>query len=132
MTSKITPGSLIWSIIKVIVYIAMVLCAFSFVAIFVWVLINSFKLAPDFMQNALGLPKMGWDFKNYVEIFDFTYKSQNLLQMLGNTMIIMAISIFCTISFPVMAGYVFGRMNFKGRDKFEAFLYVLMTIPIIG
>ena len=110
----------------------MVFFSITFVGIFVWVLINSFKTAPDFMQNALGLPEIKWDYQNYFDIFKFEYKNNNLFQMLGNTLIMIAINVICTISFPVMAGYVFGRMEFKGRAKFEAFLYVLMTIPVIG
>lgn len=132
MKKEITPSNFVWGIAKIIIYCLMVFFAITFVGIFIWVLMNSFKTAPDFMQNALGLPKIKWDFQNYLDIFSFEYKNNNLLQMLLNTLVMIAISVLCTISFPVMAGYVFGRMEFKGRAKFEAFLYILMTIPIIG
>ncbi|MBQ2987448.1 MAG: carbohydrate ABC transporter permease [Tyzzerella sp.] len=132
METKLTPGGIVWKIFKIIIYSLMVFFSITFVGIFVWVLINSFKTAPDFMQNALGLPEIKWDYQNYFDIFKFEYKNNNLFQMLGNTLIMIAINVICTISFPVMAGYVFGRMEFKGRAKFEAFLYVLMTIPVIG
>ncbi len=132
MKNEITSTNLVWKAAKIIIYCLMVFFALTFVGIFVWVLINSFKTAPDFMQNALGLPKIRWDFENYLDIFKFEYKNNNLLQMLLNTLVMIVISVLCTISFPVMAGYVFGRMEFKGRAKFEAFLYILMTIPIIG
>lgn len=132
MKKKITPGSIAWKAFKCITYCYMVFFSITFVGIFVWVLMNSFKTAPDFMQNTLGLPQFKWDFQNYLEIFEFEYKNNNLLHMLGNTLVMIVINVFCTVSFPVMAGYVFGRMEFKGRAKFEAFLYVLMTIPVIG
>ncbi len=132
MKDKITPTTLLWIIVKVIIYTLMVFFSITFVAIFVWVLINSFKTAPGFMMDALGLPKGDWDYQNYIDIFDFQYKGNNLLQMLINTVIMIAISVICTLTFPVMAGYVFGRMEFKGRAKFEALLYILMTVPIIG
>lgn len=131
MKKEFNITTLIWKIIKALIYCFMVFFAFTFIAIFVWVLINSFKTAPEFMQNALGLPKT-WDFNNYIDIFDFKYKNNNLLQMLINTVAMISISVICTLTFPVMAGYTFGRMEFKGRAKFEAFLYILMTIPIIG
>ncbi len=132
MKTKNTPGTIAWKTSKTVIYIAMSFFAITFVTIFVWVLINSLKTAPDYMQNTLGLPKIKWDFQNYIDIFKFEYKNNNLLQMLLNTVVMIGISIFCTLTFPVMAGYVFGRMEFKGRKKFEEFLYVLMTIPIIG
>lgn len=132
MKNQITPANTIWAVIKAIIYIVMVFFAISFVAIFVWVFINSFKTAPGYMIDQLGLPEGAWDYQNYFDIFDFEYRNNNLIQMLINTVILILISVFCTISLPVMAGYVFGRMEFKGRAKFEAFLYVLMTIPIIG
>ena len=132
MKNKITPVGIVWNALKAIIYIAMCLLALSFVTIFVWVLLNSFKTPLDFMNNTLGLPKIKWDFKNYIDIFNFEYKSQNLLKMLLNTLILILINVGCTMTFPVMAGYVFGRMEFKGRAKFEALLYVLMTVPIIG
>lgn len=132
MKAKLTPGSALWNVAKAIIYCVMVFFSLSFVAIFVWVFFNSFKTAPDFMQNTLGLPEIKWDYENYLDIFDFEYKNNNLLQMLGNTLIMILINVLCTVSFPVMAGYVFGRMEFKGRAKFEALLYILMTIPVIG
>ena len=132
MKSEINPANFIWRIVKIIIYCAMAIFSITFVGIFLWVLINSFKTALDFMQDALGMPKTKWDFQNYLDVFNFEYKNNNLLQMLGNTVVMIAISVICTVTFPVMAGYVFGRMEFKGRAKFEAFLYVLMTIPIIG
>ncbi len=130
--TKTTPGGILWNLSKIIIYIFMVFFALSFVAIFVWVLMNSLKTAPDFMQNALGLPQIKWDYQNYLDIFAFEYKNNNLLQMLFNTVVMIGISVLCTLTFPVMAGYVFGRMEFWGRAKFEAMLYVLMTIPVIG
>ncbi len=132
MKTELTPTNVLWTAFKVVIYAAMVFFALTFVFIFIWVLINSFKTAPGFMMDALGLPEGEWDFKNYLDVFNFEYKNNNLYQMLFNTVVMIAISVFCTMSFPVMAGYVFGRMEFKGRAKFEAFLYILMTIPIIG
>jgi len=132
MKKEITPTNLVWKASKFIIYCLMVFFAITFVGIFIWVLINSFKIPDDFASNSMGLPKIEWNFKNYVDIFEFEHKNNNLFQMLINTLIMIGISVICTVSFPVMAGYVFGRMEFKGRAKFEAFLYVLMTIPIIG
>ena len=132
MKSEVTLGSVLWNVVKVIIYVAMTFFAITFVGIFVWVLINSFKTAPDYMQNTLGLPQIKWDFQNFLDIFSFEYKNNNLIQMLINTIIMIGISVVCTVTFPVMAGYVFGRMQFKGRAKFEEFLYILMTIPVIG
>ena len=61
MKEKWTPGSLLWRISKIVIYVSMVFFALTFVAIFVWVLLNSFKTAPGFMQDALGLPKETWE-----------------------------------------------------------------------
>ena len=132
MKTERTPANIAWNAVKVVIYCAMVFFALTFILIFVWVLINSFKSAGEYMNDSLGLPKGKWDFQNYLDVFNFEYRNNNLYQMLLNTVIMIAISVLCTISFPVMAGYVFGRMEFKGRAKFEAFLYILMTIPIIG
>ena len=64
METKLTPGGIVWKIFKIIIYSLMVFFSITFVGIFVWVLINSFKTAPDFMQNALGLPEIKWDYQN--------------------------------------------------------------------
>ncbi len=132
MKTEMTPANIAWSVVKAIIYILMAFFAITFVAIFVWVFINSFKTAPNFMIDALGFPEGKWDFHNYLDVFNFEYKNNNLFQMLGNTLILILINVGCTVTLPVMAGYTFGRMEFRGRAKFEAFLYILMTIPIIG
>lgn len=135
MKKQITQESKIWLIAKAFLYVVMVLAALSFVVMFAWILINSFKTPLNYMNDVFGLPQEefgGFDFKNYLDVLTFEYKEQNLFQMLGNTVALILINVFCALSFPVMAGYVFGRMEFKGRAKFEAMLYVLMTIPVIG
>lgn len=135
MKKQITKESKPWLVCKTILYIVMVLAALSYVAMFTWILINSFKTPLNYMNDVFGLPAEefgGFDFKNYLDVLLFEYKEQNLFQMLGNTVTLIVINVFCALSFPVMAAYVFGRMEFKGRAKFEAMLYVLMTIPVIG
>ena len=134
MKTEITPGILVWKIAKILVYILMVFFAVSFLALFVWIVINSFKTPHDYAENVFGFPleKYGIDFENYKQVLTFTYKGQTLLEMLGNTGILVLINVFCTMTIPQMAAYVFGRFEFKGRVAAESILYVLITIPVVG
>ena len=130
--TSITAGSVFWQIFKWISYVFMVLCALSFVFVFVWLLINSLKTASGYASNSFALP-VEWDFQNYVLVLEqMTYKNHNLFQLLGNSLILVAINVVNSMTWPQFAGYACARYEFPGRKIIEAAVYVSMIIPIIG
>ncbi len=129
---KLTPGLAVWYVFKGIAYVTMVFFALTFVLSLVWILINSFKTAPDYMKDSFGMPK-SFDFQNYVQVFtNLNYKGYSVLGMIGNTLILLAWNWFCQLVQPHLAAYVLARFNFKGRGFLEKACWVLTVVPLIG
>lgn len=110
----------------------MIFFGLTFILSLVWILVNSFKTAPDYMQDAFKLPQT-FDWKNYKQVFEnLEYKGYGLLGMIGNSMILVLWGWLVALTLPHMAGYVMARFNFKGRKLIEKAVWVSMIIPVIG
>ena len=132
ITIPLTPGAVVWHIVKSVFYAFMVLCALSFIAAFLWIILNSFKSAPDYMMDTFSIPKE-FDFENYAQVLsNLNYKGHNIFGMLLNSLILVAWSTFMCISIPHMAAYALARFDFKGKGLIQGAIYLSMVIPIIG
>lgn len=127
-----TAGGLVWKFFKYIFYIFMIFCSLSFILSFIWILLNSFKTAPDYLKNCFWLPAK-WDLPNYGQVLkELKYKGFSLYGMLGNSLILIGINVICNITFPQMAAYTIARFDFKGRKALETVVFVSMMIPTVG
>lgn len=121
-----------WSIVKTIFYVLLVFFSISYVASILWIFINSFKTANGYVADSFGLPKE-WDFGNYMQVLtNLEFKGYNLLQMFGNTMIIILWGFLMSLTFPHMVGYTMAHFEFKGRKLIEMAIYISMIIPVFG
>ena len=59
----LTPAGAVWNVLKAIIYVFMFLCAISFILSFIWILVNSFKTAPDYMEDVF-MPAGTFDWEN--------------------------------------------------------------------
>lgn len=122
----------IWHTIKIIMYFLMIIWSISFVAIFVWMVINSLKTGMDYTKDVFSLPEK-WDWSNYKEVFTgIQFKGYSLLGMFGNTLIFILINVLCVMTFPQMAAYTIARFDFTGKKLLESIIYASMIVPIIG
>lgn len=129
---KLTPAGVIWEIVQAILYLFMFLVVASFVFAFVWILINSFKSAPEYLESSFALPDK-LDFSNYAEVITkLQFKGYGLFGMLGNSLLIVAWNIFTTIALPSMAAYVLARFDFKVGKIIETVVWISLVIPVVG
>lgn len=130
--TPLTPAGVIWKIVKAIIYVVMLLCAVSFILSFVWILINSFKTAPEYLEDVFK-PSKSFDFENYIQVLtNLEFKGYGLFGMLGNSLILVFWNVFVCMSFPHMAAYVLARFDFKFGRILEAVVFASMVIPVVG
>lgn len=129
---NLTPGMALWHLLKGFIYLTMIFFAFTFVGSLIWILINSFKSATDYMQNAFGLPQL-FDWENYKQVFtNLRYKGYGILGMMGNSMIQIGWGWLVTLTLPHMVAYVMARFDFKGKNILDKAIWISMIVPIIG
>lgn len=130
--TKLTFGDATWKVVKTILHFILIVFALSFAAALIWVFLNSFKTATDYMEHPFGLWKE-FDFANYQQVLDnLQYKGYGIFGMLGNTMILVLWNIFVTLTLPNMAAYVLARFDFMGKKVLQFVIYLSIMIPVIG
>lgn len=128
----LTPADAVWSVVKAILYVFMFLCAISFVLAFIWILLNSVKTGPEYLEDVFK-PSKEFDFANYSQVLtNLEFKGYGLFGMLGNSLILVLWNVFVCLTFPHMAAYVLARFDFKFGRILEAVIFASMVIPVVG
>lgn len=132
MKVPLTPGTVVWKVLKAILYVAMVFAALTFIFPFVWMLLNSFKTGIEYSENVFNLSKV-FDWENYKQVMEnLSYKNHGLFGMLWNSVKLVLWSAFATLVFPHLAAYPLARFDFKGKKVLETAIWISMVVPIIG
>ncbi|GAA4718419.1 carbohydrate ABC transporter permease [Phytohabitans rumicis] len=84
--------------------------------------IGGFKDNAQLSENPFGLPSP-WVASNYTDIL----VSENFWRPLFNSTLIALVTTFVTVGVSAMAGYVFARYAFRGRE----FIFTLFTIGLM-
>lgn len=128
----LTAGTVIWKLLKWIAYGVMLLAAASFIFMFIWILLNSFKTGIEYSENVFNLSKV-FDWENYKQVLEnLSYKGHGLFAMLGNSTILVLWSVFVTMVVPHLAAYPLARFEFKGKQLLTTVIWISMVVPIIG
>lgn len=128
----LTPADAVWSVVKAILYVMMFVCAISFVLAFVWILLNSVKTGPEYLEDVFK-PSNEFDWANYLQVLtNLEFKGYGLFGMLGNSLILVFWNVFVCLTFPHMAAYVLARFDFKFGRILEAVIFASMVIPVVG
>lgn len=132
ITGSEVARSIVWHII--------LLYAISIIALYLWVLIASFKTRIDFNTSIFGFPKK-WTLENYknallnfqVPIFrngklDKVY----IEELLTNSLFyIIGCGVAATLA-PMIVAYATSKFDFKFNKVIDAIVVVTMVLPIIG
>ena len=128
----LTFGGVVWQSIKWFVYGVMLLAAVSFIFMFIWILLNSFKTGIEYSENVFNISKT-MDLENYKQVLDnLNFKGHGLYGMLANSIILVLWNVFATMVFPHIAAYPLARFDFKGKKLLESVIWISMVVPIIG
>lgn len=87
-----------------------------------WILFSSFKSNKEILNDPFSLPKK-IDFQAYIDVFT----QYNFLGYFMNSMFIAISSTLIALFIYTMAGYIFGKFNFRGKS----FLFILCTITLL-
>lgn len=128
----LTPAGTVWNVLKAVLYVFMFLCAISFILSFIWILVNSFKTAPDYMEDVFT-PAETFDWKNYIQVLqNLNYRGYGIFGMLGNSLILVGWNVLMAMTLPHMAAYVLARFDFKFGKFLESVIFISMVIPVVG
>ena len=92
---------------------------------FVWMLSTSVKVDSEIFGTTLRWIPSEFDFANYSD----AYAQINMGRLFQNTIFITAVDVAAQILLGAMAGYVFARLEFPGRNVIFFALLITMMVP---
>ena len=114
-------------------------CASLLLPVF-WMAWSSFKDVFEFTLYPFDLPQT-WYFQNYSEVLDMLQISRirngaeytyGVVEMTGYSLLISAVLPLPAVIWPMAAGYILSKYDFRGKKLFMAVNLFVMTVPFIG
>lgn len=112
------------TVLRAALYVLMAALAFMFLLPLLWMVSTSLKTEAETLSIPPTLVPAVPQWRNYVEIFE------TIPRFLYNSVKLACLNVVGVLFFCSLAGYAFGRLQFKGRDV--AFLTLLATAIIPG
>jgi raffinose/stachyose/melibiose transport system permease protein len=113
---------------KLIVYIILIVWAFTTIYPFFWVIVNSFRPTGEIRRDSFSLPTDSFTLENYqlaMQRFSFgTAYVNSLIISLSVTLIVVVIS--------GLAAYGLVRYNFKGKRILQSLIVAGMMFPVFS
>lgn len=110
----------------VLLYIIILILALFMIFPFYWMLITSLKQNSEIIATTQTFYPTIVMWSNYVYVFQYFDFGEYML----NTIVVAVFSTLGTLITTILAGYAFGRLQFKGREAL--FMVFLMTMMIPG
>ena len=105
-------------------YIYMTLCVVVALFPILWVMMSSFKTNAEILSDGISLPT-SFRFDGYA----MALRISPIMRFFYNSIIITGISTFLNVFLIAMAGYVFARTSFRGKNQIYWLLATSLVIP---
>lgn len=94
---------------------------------FIWMILTAFKTVTEAtsVDPFTIFPKI-WRKDAFISVIN----NMNFLLLYKNTLLLIFFRVVCAVLTATMAGYAFGRLNFKGRDLCFSLVLFQMMVPV--
>lgn len=112
-------------VLTVLKYLFLLLCLFTALFPIFWVIMSSFKTNAEILSNGMTLPQH-FGFKGYTDAL----RISPILKYFWNSVVVSVVSTVLNVLFLAMAGYVFARCEFRGKNLLYFILSLSLVIPM--
>lgn len=114
---------------KLIIFIIMGIGAIIMIAPFIWMILTAFKTPTESTSlNPFVVFPSEWRLDAFID----AWSKMDFVRLYINTILMIAGRVICAVVTATMAGYAFGRLNFKGKNlAFSLVLFQMMVPPQI-
>lgn len=112
--------------VSVLIHVILILISITMLVPFLWMIITAFKSVTEATQvdPFVIFPKV-WR----KDAFKAVWNNMNFLLLYKNTLLLIVGRVLCAVITATMAGYAFGRLNFKGKNLMFSLVLFQMMIP---
>lgn len=114
------------NMIYVLNHLILVVCSISMLLPFIWMILTAFKTVTEStsMDPFVILPST-WR----IDAFQTVIKNMNFINLYANTLMMIAGRVIAAVLTATMAGYAFGRLDFKGKNIAFSLVLFQMMVP---
>lgn len=112
--------------ISVLVHVIMIAMTIVMLVPFVWMVLTSFKSVAETTQvDPFVIFPSVWRTDAFVAVFE----KLDFILLYKNTLLLIFLRVVCACLTATMAGYAFGRLNFKGKNLLFSLVMFQMMVP---
>lgn len=114
-------------VVSTIIHLVLILVSITMLVPFIWMILTAFKSVTEAtsVDPFIVFPKV-WR----TDAFNAVLHNMNFLLLYKNTLLLIFFRVVCAVLTATMAGYAFGRLNFKGRDLCFSLVLFQMMVPV--
>ncbi len=129
------------SVVRWVFFVVFLIYGLSLLLPFLYLLVNSMYGLTNFNANKDIRTKIAFEFltlENYAKAFDYlkvrisTGQRISLVQMFGNSMMYIVITVVPTLMSSLMSAYVVSKYDFKLKPFIYNLVIIIQVVPIIG
>jgi len=114
------------NISKYVIHIFLILACITMLVPFLWMILTAFKTNAESIQvDPFVIFPKNWSIASFKTVIN----NMNFLVLYKNTLLLIFFRIVCAVVTASMAGFAFGRLNFKGRNIAFSLVIFQMMIP---
>jgi len=111
---------------KIIIHIILIIFSIIMIMPFLWMVLTAFKTVAEATSVS---PFVIFPSKWRTDAFKTVWNNMNFFALYKNTLLLILFRVICACLTATMAGYAFGRLEFKGRDFMFSLVLFQMMIP---
>ena len=110
----------------VLIHVILVIFSIILMVPFLWMILTSFKSVTEATQvNPFVIFPSVWK----TDAFSTVWNNMNFLLLYKNTLLLIFWRVVCAVLTATLAGYAFGRLEFKGKNVMFSLVLFQMMIP---
>lgn len=111
---------------KVLIHVILIIFSIIMLVPFLWMLLTAFKSVGEATSvNPFVFFPSTWKTDAFVKV----WKNMNFISLYKNTLLLIFWRVVCACLTATMAGYAFGRLEFKGKNFMFSLVLFQMMIP---
>ncbi len=113
-------------IVQAVIIILLSILAFLVIFPIIYITLGSFKSRTELLVGGMNIFPSSWHFENYTN----AWKQANFAQYTANSVLISVGVMVISLVFSTMAGYVFSRSQFRGKELIYGLFVMFMFINV--
>ena len=108
---------------RVLIHVILILVSITMLVPFLWMILTAFKTMTEATSvNPFVILPSTWRWDSFKEVIE----NMDFLHLYLNTLLLILGRVICAVLTATLAGYAFGRLNFKGKNlMFSLVLFFL-------